>query len=472
MFEESENHFEDGGFAEEINKFEQMIKTGGSSFFDMDVLEELSDYYISADNLDLALKAVEEGLIQYPHSTSLKLKKAQLISGLGATTEAHKLLDDVESMEYSNSDFHITRAAIFSLEKKHELAISSIKTALTYCDSDSDTRLELFLDLGYEYQHLGKFETAIFFLKKGLELDPTDKTILYEVAYCYEQLKMDQNCARFYQRYLDVAPYSSTGWYNLGNALCKTEEFAKAVDAYDFAVLIDGKFSSAHFNKGNAHVNLEQYESAITCYYESFVDCDPQAITFCYIGECYEKLERYEEAQQSYSQAIELDKSLSDAWIGLGVTNDAIGVPKLALEQLRKGLELEPDRPEFNHLYANCLEKNKELRKAKTYYEIGLKNDPENANLWLDYANLEHQLEDIHKAISIINQACDRLPADHTLHFKYASYLIHAGQNQKAINELQLALNLNPKGCHELLEYHPEVVDHADVYFMLKPFIE
>src|SRR3546814_16766745 len=72
------------------------------------------------------------------------------------------------------------------------------------------------------------------------------------------------------QKYIDEEPYSYAAWYNLGNAFNKLGLFEKAIDAYDYAILVRDNFAAAYFNKGNALMNLERFQEAIHVFRQTF----------------------------------------------------------------------------------------------------------------------------------------------------------------------------------------------------------
>ena len=126
----------------------------------------------------------------------------------------------------------------------------------------------------------------------------------------------------FRSKFIDDHPYSYTAWYNLGCVQSKLELYEKALDAFDFAIVINEEFTTAYFNKANALYNLERYNEAISVYKETFSLEKPEALTFYYIGECYERLEDYRKAKINYNKAIQLNPDLADAWMGIGIVLD------------------------------------------------------------------------------------------------------------------------------------------------------
>jgi tetratricopeptide (TPR) repeat protein len=50
-------------------------------------------------------------------------------------------------------------------------------------------------------------------------------------------------------------------------------KFEEAIQAYDYALLIDDSFASAYFNLGNALMNTNQFEEALEAY-QNTINCE------------------------------------------------------------------------------------------------------------------------------------------------------------------------------------------------------
>src|SRR3546814_9774721 len=88
--------------------------------------------------------------------------------------------------------------------------------------------------------------------------DVCSSDLLYELAFCFDIIDRQEESIAFYQKYIDEEPYSYAAWYNLGNAFNKLGLFEKAIDAYDYAILVRDNFAAAYFNKGNALMRSEE----------------------------------------------------------------------------------------------------------------------------------------------------------------------------------------------------------------------
>jgi tetratricopeptide (TPR) repeat protein len=90
-----------------------------------------------------------------------------------------------------------------------------------------------------------------------------------------------------------------------------------------------------------------RFEEAIGCYEETLAFDGPQAITFSFIGECHEKMERYDQALVHYDQAIGLDPEWVDAWIGRGVVKDLQDrLGAMRTWRLRQAVIVSPEHPD------------------------------------------------------------------------------------------------------------------------------
>ncbi|HAH58423.1 MAG TPA: hypothetical protein DCL86_09765, partial [Bacteroidales bacterium] len=99
-------------------------------------------------------------------------------------------------------------------------------------------------------------------LKKVLEIEPDNETIIFEIAFCFEITNQPEEAINYFSGFTDKYPYSHYAWFNLGIAYNNIELYEKAIEAFDFAIAIDPSFSSAYFNKANAFVAIEKYTLA------------------------------------------------------------------------------------------------------------------------------------------------------------------------------------------------------------------
>jgi tetratricopeptide (TPR) repeat protein len=198
------------------------------------------------------------------------------------------------------------------------------------------------------------------------------------------------------------------------------------------------------------------YENAIACYEETLVFDGPQAITFSFIGECYEKMERYEQALIHYDQSIHLDPTWVDAWIGRGVVKDVLNRLPEAIRDLENATRIAPDNPDAWYYYANALARSERFADALLSYTRLNTIEPASLEGWMDHADLVMQLKGPEAALTKFREG----EMVHKLNPKYkyrlASYLLRCGKEQQALLELEEALSADFADHTQFMEHYPE----------------
>ena len=246
-------------FENSLKRFEEMIASNTSQFFDADELEEIIEYYMQWFNLELAKKAIDYATNQYPYNSSLKIKKAQYLSSQHNTRDALLLLNDIEEVESSNSELYMTRGYIYSQIGLSEQAIENFKFALPL----SEFKDEVYVAIGVEFLNDEKAADALYYLKKAIKINSENEIALNELSLCFELTGKSEEAITFYESYIDENPYSYYAWFNLGISYNRLGLYEKAVDAYDYAIAIKDNFSSAYFNKANSLAQQEKLEAKV-----------------------------------------------------------------------------------------------------------------------------------------------------------------------------------------------------------------
>jgi Flp pilus assembly protein TadD len=112
------------------------------------------------------------------------------------------------------------------------------------------------------------------------------------------------------------------------------------------------------------------------------------------LGLVYREQGLWEEAEQEYKTALQLEPRWADAWAGLGVLRDLRGDPgDQAIEDLKKAVALVPSAPYWNNLGFALYLRGRDTEAIAAYRE-GLRRDPAarriRNNLGFAYARLGH----------------------------------------------------------------------------------
>ncbi|HOZ39827.1 MAG TPA: tetratricopeptide repeat protein, partial [Flavobacteriales bacterium] len=272
-----------------VERYEAMLNKNIDLFFDVEEFEHIIEHYLEANEPKKAKEVLDYAHRQHPGAPDLLFCEAHVLLNLGKLNKALEVLDTLGRMEPFNVDVHLHKAGIHSQLRNYRRAVEHYKRALDLADEGLD---EIYLDLAFEYENLESIELAVDCLKKALEINPENEAVLYELSYCYELADAHQAAVAYFREFTNEHPYAFVAWYNLGAALARLERLEESNEALDLCMAIDDRFTSAYFAKARNMLLQGRYEDAVECYNETISIDGPQAVTFSYIGECFEKMER------------------------------------------------------------------------------------------------------------------------------------------------------------------------------------
>lgn len=448
-----------------VERYQSMREQNATFFFDVEEFEIIIEHYLEQSDTRRAREVLELAQRQHPGSLDLMFSEAHVLMNSGKLNRALEVLDAIGKMEPFNEDVHIHKASIYSQLRNHRRAVEHYKRALELAEEGLD---DIHLDMAFEYENLEAYELAIDCLKHALDINPENEAVLYELAYCFDVSDGHQSAVSFFRQFTNEHPYSFVSWYNLGNALARLDRLDESIEALDYCLAIEDRFTSAYFSKARNLLVLGRFQEAIDCYQETIQFDGPQAITFSYIGECFEKMEQYEQALIHYDQSIALDPTWVDAWIGRGVVKDMQGRLPEAIQDLENAIRLSPDHGDGWFYLANTLGRAGKYEESFAAYTKLNLLEPENVDGWLDHADLIMQMKGPDLAARKLREGSQVIKLTSKYAYRMVSYLLRMGEIQQALVALEDAL-MNDHASHTLLlEHYPEATRMPQVTHLLE----
>lgn len=464
-----DNYDEDKEYLRELlERFESGVGDGGYAFFDSGELEDIIYYYFSESELVKALKAIDYAIEQFPSEVSFQVFKAQYFLNNGEPEKALARLNSLDALDPQNPDILLTRATVYSSMHKHKEAIFEYQKALTKVDEDLD---EIHTSIAFEYQNQGDYKKASEHLKKAIKLNKENESLLYEIGYCFEMGQMSEEAIVFFNREINVRPYSYVAWYNLGMAYSALELYEKSIDAFDYAIAIDPTFTPAYFSKAQGYEQMEMYQEAINVYKLTFELEKPDAMTHYYIGDCYASLEKYDTAIEFYRKSISLERHFSDAWMGIGLCFVELGQHSEALSHMEHAVKLESDNAEYYIVLAETQLAIGMPDEALLSYEKASELEPYHAEIWLDYSDFYVNVKkDYQKALEILENGIYYQGENSALTYRRVAYLYESGKHKEAILELFIALTQDFDAHIQLLEYSEKAKNSPEILAVIESY--
>ena len=225
-----------------------------------------------AGALDPAADLLYQAVKLYPDTPSYQLTLASVLQKQGRLDEALSYYDrfpDHPMGRVQAGFIYLLKNQISFAESAFQKALSlqpdlpEAELGLAQCDiqvgrfSDAVARLEKLTDetplpdalvcLASLYRRLNRTEEALSAVNRGLAI--TDNAAFeVEKGLILEQSGQPEEALKAYRRAVDLDPYRSDVWANLGNVYHKLNDVAKAEDAYKRALQQDLNYPEAHHN--------------------------------------------------------------------------------------------------------------------------------------------------------------------------------------------------------------------------------
>ena len=451
-----------------IRQFQNLRSGRSHSFLDEEAFEKIIDYFDDEEDLPQALEAAELGIEQYPYSSNLLIKKADLLIATRQYYEALNVLSHAELLDSNDINLYILKTDAYLALDQQEKAVLLLENALQLFEGQE--RIELLFELADVYDDYEEFDKIFDCLKLILEQDPNNEEALYKICFWTDFTGRNEESIRLHQDIINEYPYSELAWFNLAAAYQGLKLYEKAIDAYKYAVVIDEKFDYAYRNMGDAYIRLRKFKDAIEVLEKVLELSRPEDVIYEAIGHCYDRLKNFAQARFYYRKASHLNQEDSKLYYKIACTymNEEQWVT--AIKQLDTAMQIHRLQPEYNLAMGECKMQLGEYKEAIQYFTNVVDARPRNVSSWealirclYHGAFYEEALEQIKAALKITENK--------PIFVFYLSAVYFAmGKTKEALLHLENAMSLSPKLLKKLVDLNPAILQHQMVVDILARF--
>jgi tetratricopeptide (TPR) repeat protein len=221
-------------------------------------------------------------------------------------------------------------------------------------------------------------ETRKGFLKL-LALRPDDFLLHQNFAVFLELVGGAVDAGSEWQRYLELVPQDSLGYYQAGRLLIVQQRYTEAERLLRGALAIRPGRTDAWIELGNALALQQKYAEALVSY-STALKQDPQnSQSLLRRGKVLAHLNRHAEAMDSYRAAIQLNPADGLSHHELALELVAAGDPVAAGKEFAEAARLNPDSVAARFDYGTWLLKQNQRADAQREFEAVIRLEPGNA---------------------------------------------------------------------------------------------
>ena len=440
----------------------QNLRTGSShSFIEEESFEKIIEYFDEKEQLPQALEAVDLAIDQYPYSSGLLIKKADLMIATRHYSEALDILERAELFDSSDINLYILKTDAYLALDQQDKAVVILQNALKHFEGQD--RIELLFELSDVYDDYEEFDKIFDCLKLILEQDPNNEEALYKICFWTDFTGRNEESIRLHQKIIDDYPYSELAWFNLAASFQGLKLYEKAIDAYKYAVAIDEKFDYAYRNMGDAYIRLRKFKEAIEALEKVIELSRPEDVIYEAIAHCYDKLGNYAQARIFYRKASHLNSDDSKLYYKIACTYLNEANWSYAVKYLETAMRIHSSQPEYNLAMGECKMQLGEYRDAIQYFSTVVRVRPKNVTSWEALIRCLYNAGFYKEALEQVNAAI-RITSGKPIFIFYLSTVYMAlGKSKEGLLQLEKAMSKAPRLLKKMVELNPSILQHQSV---------
>lgn len=352
MRDNTADYYESSEFQQILQKFEDMIDNGGTLYLDASDIADIVDYYVLSSEQEKVETALEYGMRLHPNDTDIIIANINNLLSQGNKKMARQFAEMLEDP---------TNQEVLYIKGLVELADNNIQEAKFYFDqsfNNSNNDLSLIEDIILEMTNKNYDDEVQYWLDIAFEKMTKPIPIFYEYqADLYYRANQYDKAIEWYNKQLDIFPYNSYTWEQLGKTYFLSEDYIKARECYEYAIAISVDNYDAMLMKADCYLNIHDYKTALELYKELLNKTKEfnNILTYC-CGKCNYHLHNYDLAMDYLTKTEEnLDKDDSKR-LYIEVYNLIARIHIVnhnedeALKYIYKGLAIDSDNTELNLL--------------------------------------------------------------------------------------------------------------------------
>ena len=459
-------YHEDREELKELLRQYQNLQQGRShSFLEEDAFERIVEYFDEKDDFKEALLAAETGLEQFPSSSPLMIKKADMLLANRKYYQALEVLEKAELYDSKDVNLFILKTDIYLAIDQPSKAVELLEAALQLFEGEE--RIDLLFELADVYDDYEEFDKVFDCLKLILDDDPNNEEALYKICFWTDFTGRNEESIKLHQEIIDEYPYNEIAWFNLAAAYQGLKLYEKSIDAYKYAVAIDEKFDYAYRNMGDAYLRLRKYREAIEVLERVLELSRPEDVIYEAIGHCYHRLGNFAQARFHYKKAVHLNPDDSKLFYKIATTYMQEEQWQNAVKQLESALRIHRSVAEFNLAMGECKMNQKLYKDAIIYFGNAVRTKPRNAAGWEALICCLFKGEYYEEAANQCHVAMNATENKPIFLFLYSAVLFREGKSREALLQLENAMAKAPKLLKKFVELNPSILQNSQVVDIL-----
>jgi tetratricopeptide (TPR) repeat protein len=290
-----------------LSRFFESQQSNTNTYFDVDEIISLIDYFLDNDDVLNLKTAIELGYKLHPDDISFKTSLCKTLVAVEDFDSAIKLIEDIGIKK--NKDLDLMRLECYCELDRCEEALAFIHELTV---EDSAYLEEAVMHTACVMNEMEKHQQDAYeFILYALTMFPDNTVLKSDLCYNLELQGKTKEAMTLCQELIQEDPYVAEVWYMQGRIYSLCADFEKAADSLDYALTCIHENEELELEyeikmlKAYCLYKNESYEKAIETYkelfsYNEFVYSEIES----FIAECYMNLKEYEKAYDMLKRIV------------------------------------------------------------------------------------------------------------------------------------------------------------------------
>lgn len=448
------------------NQYVAMSQKGTVGFFEETVISDLVDYFLSEGKELIALDLVDYGMSIHPYSSHMIYLKAEILYHGENFAGALYELDNAISLDPADNNSIILKARILMKMGRYEQAKEILQVL---GDIDDYTMSNVHLCFASIYENLDRYGDMFDSLCDASRADWDNEDILERLGLCTEFCEKHEEHIVFLNEYLDERPYSAVAWYNLGLSHWFFKNYGKAIEAFEYAFIIDKFFHQAYLDCAEVLVKIKNYDKALFVYNNALDHWPKDGDLYIGKGNCLFRMKQFDKAFNSYQEAAYYSPENAEGFYGKGLCMLESGDAKNALQHLAKAIYLDPRKEEYAAAMGETYYRMGNIKAAAKAFNKAIELAPEISGYWIRNISFLMDENRYDEAFENIQAAIENTFGTELLYCQ-AAYHFRTGNRKEGISILQKAMNEDYNKHSSLLDLCPELDKDNEVMSIIATY--
>lgn len=442
-----------------VLRYEKISRSGTMQYIDIDEMEVVIDFYLEENDLESVEHAIVYAENLFPNSNEIKLRRAHMYSIQGNQHAAMSLLKKIAEVEPDNTDVKYAMGLVYGMLGQSQKAIQYYQLASV----DGCELGLLYGNIADEYYKLGQNEKAILYYKKSISINPEEERSMYNLLCVYEDNDLNDEAIEYFKRQTEEHPYSLCAWIAYGRSCANLCLWEKAIDAFEYALVIDKSMSQTYYCLCDAYRHSGNTAKAVEILHESLDYAEDRSWVYYSIGMLYMESGNLSSAIVYFRNTVHEDPYFGDAWQVLGICYAEEGDIYTAIDMTERAISVNPQSALYMKQVANLYDRIDETDKADSLYQYALHLNETSDECWIEYSDFLMHHNRFDEAINILEKGVVAAMYQHPFNLRLAMCHYKIGNRNYLFNALRACLADPEFNEQELFSMCPEMEDDYEV---------